>query len=93
MLIFEKELTQSERERHWIRVPVNSLSNLPSLGEVFKIKVKSGTVNAKIDRYYRLLGIGLRAFDDLSLDKTGSVAVLEKTTKEEFVLKSKRALT
>lgn len=86
MIIFKKELSYTERKRHWINVPRECLSDLPHQGEVFKINVGQRQINVKVDKCERLLGLGNLVFDDLNLEKPNSTAVLEKTPKGEYVL-------
>lgn len=78
MKVFEKELSATERARHWVKVPSFSRDCFPPAHQQFHIKVGSRRRKVTIDSFNRLLGLGSIVFQDLSLDESGASVVIEK---------------
>lgn len=88
MKIFEKRIRPSERERHYIIVPAKYIEYFPPPEVPFIVKVNKKTYKTYIDRYNRLR-LGSRIFNELELDKSGSIFVIEKESERVYLIKRK----
>jgi hypothetical protein len=88
-VIFEKRLTASEKERHWIIIPARVREHLPPCDVVFDLKAGSEIFTSYIDRYKRLR-LGSRIFDKLLLEEYTSPVVVEKQSNNVYVLRKKK---
>jgi hypothetical protein len=85
--IFRKRLTASEKERHWIIVPVEFRRNFPSCNIEFNVRIRKASASTYIDSYNRLR-LGSRIFNELELDSPNTVIIVEKEpSKKEYVLR------
>lgn len=85
-VLFEKRLTPSEKERHWIIVPSSSRKYFPSFNVVFKIRVGREMNETYIDNYSRLrLGSGI--FNKLELDELNACVVVERNSEGTYTIK------
>jgi hypothetical protein len=88
-VIFEKRLTSSEKERHWIIILAKARDNFPAPNVDFDLRVGDEVFSSYIDSYNRLR-LGSRAFGKLELDEPGAFVIFEKKRDREYVLKKKK---
>lgn len=86
-VIFEKRLTSSEIERHWIIIPAKMLDNFPPPGVNFNIRAGNEVFSTYVDSYKRLR-LGSLVFSKLELEEPNVFVIFEKSDRE-YVLKKK----
>ena len=87
-VIFEKRLTSSEKERHWIIIPAKARDNLPPPDVSFNLRVGDEVFSTYIDPYKRLR-LGSRAFSKLEGEEPRAFVIFEKSDRE-YTLKKKK---
>jgi len=88
-VIFEKRLTPSERERHWIIIPAATREHFPPTDVAFHLKVGDEVFSTYIDSYKRMR-LGSRVFSKLELEEPDTSIIFEKKSDQEYVLKKKK---
>lgn len=88
-VILEKNLSVSERERHWVTIPAASRNHFPAHDIVFRIKIGNFRATTYIDRYNRLR-LGARLFDKIDLEELGYLVVIKKNPEGMYFVGKKR---
>ena len=86
MKIFEKKVRPSEKERHYIIIPAKYMKCFPPPEVPFIVKINKKPYKTYVDRYNRLR-LGSRIFNELELDKSGSIFVIEKESEKVYSIK------
>jgi len=87
-VIFEKRLTISEKERHWVIIPAKIRECFPACGIVFQIRIGNKTHSTYVDSYNRLR-LGSRVFSELEPEGPNAIVVFEKVP-EGYILRKKK---
>lgn len=84
--IFEKRLTASEKERHWVVLPSKVRNLFPPDEVVFKIKAGRKTETTRIDNQKRLF-LGSIIMGDLDLDSPNAKIIVGLDEKGQFIVR------
>jgi len=87
-VIFEKRLTISEKERHWVIIPAKFRKDFPPSNVMFQIRIDKVTYSTYVDAYNRLR-LGSRVFSKLGLEEPNAIVIFEKVS-QDYILKKKK---
>jgi len=88
-LILKKQLSVSERDRHWIHARTVK-NKLPPTGEKFKLLKNNKSIETYLDKYGRIR-IGSDGFRKFNIPKERSTICLYETENHrEYILKIKK---
>jgi hypothetical protein len=76
-MLFEKKLSSSEKERHYIQINKKSRKFFPMIDVVFKIKINNRLYETYIDSKDRIR-LGSIIFNDAIIDQPNSYISIEK---------------